>query len=351
MTGWLERAQGLDAVGNHDEAINELSRGTGAGDAASARALGLRLLLGDRSPLMPDAGLRFLGEATDAGVPEAAARAAGILATGVRTPPDWPQALLWLARAAHGGWPSAQQQLLALCDDRTLAARVQDATDRRAIDWRELARAIRLDDWRRAPPPTVHSDEPRVSTFPGLVRAEICAVLIEFATGRLERARVYDPQAGSDIVVPHRSNTVATFGVHQVELTHALLQSRMAAACGLDQRWMEAPSVLHYAPGEQIREHFDFVDPNIAPDYAAEIARNGQRIVTFIVYLNDDYDGGETVFPKLGLSHQGRRGEGILFVNALADLSPDKRMVHAGRPTTRGEKWIVTQFIRNRPMR
>jgi len=130
-----------------------------------------------------------------------------------------------------------------------------------------------------------------------------------------------------------------------------LLQARMSAACGLAERCMEAPTVLHYAPGEEIRDHYDFVDPNISDDYPAEIARNGQRLVTFIVYLNDDYEGGETAFGKLGFQHKGTRGGGIYFVNALPDLSPDLRMVHAGKPTTRGEKWIVTQFIRDRPMR
>ena len=62
--------------------------------------------------------------------------------------------------------------------------------------------------------------------------------------------------------------------------------------------------MLHYSPGEQIANHFDFVDPKSTPDYAGEIARNGQRIITFIVYLNDDYDGGETAFPRWG-SPQG----------------------------------------------
>ena len=350
MSRWLERAQALDATGEHEEAVNELARGTQASDAPSARELGLRLLLGDRAPLMPDAGLQFLGEACDAGLPESAARAAGILATGVSTPPDWTRALAWLVRAAQAGWPSAQRQLLALCDDRTLADRAAQSPDAHT-DWRALAKAVRLDDWRRGPPATIHSDDPRVSTFPGLIRKALCDVLMSFATGRLERARVYDPVAGNDIVVPHRSNTVAAFGVREIEMVHALLQSRMAAVSGLPERWMEGPTVLHYAPGEQIRDHYDFVDPSSTTDYAGEIARNGQRIVTFIVYLNDDYDGGETVFPRLALSHKGRLGEGILFVNALPDLSPDRRMIHAGRPTTRGEKWIVTQFIRNRPMR
>jgi prolyl 4-hydroxylase len=171
------------------------------------------------------------------------------------------------------------------------------------------------------------------------------------AQGRLVPARVYDPVSREDIVVAHRNNTIATFDLWSVELVHALVQARMSAACGVPERMMEGPSILHYAPGEQIENHYDFVDPKSTRDYAGEIARNGQRVITFLLYLNDDYDGGETAFPDLGFVHKGRIGEGLYFVNALADLSPDMRALHAGRPTTRGEKWIVSQFIRSRPMR
>ena len=352
---WLQRALDFDAANNATAALEELSRGTRAGDAPSARALGMRLLIGVRAPLLPDAGLQFLGEACDAGLPEAAARAAALLALGVRTPPNWPLALTWLARAAHGGWKPSQQQLLALCDDRALAARSAahsaNADGATNVDWSAIARAIRHADWHRSPAPTIRSDEPRVSTFDEFVRPEICDLLVSLATDRLERARVYEPARRQETIAAHRSNTVAVFGVDSVEVVHVFLQARMAAACELSERCMEAPSVLHYSPGEEFRDHYDFVDPGISDDYAAEIARNGQRVVTFMVYLNDDYDGGETAFPKLGFEHKGRRGGAIYFVNALPDLSPDMRMLHAGRPPTRGEKWIVTQFIRDRPMR
>jgi hypothetical protein len=111
---------------------------------------------------------------------------------------------------------------------------------------------------------------------------------------------------------------------------------------------MEAPAVLHYDTGETIHEHFDFIDPQ-TPNYAQEIAEKGERIVTFLVYLNDDYDAGETDFPRAGVRHKGTRGDGLYFVNALPTGEPDLRTLHVGRPPTRGEKWIVSQFIRNRP--
>jgi hypothetical protein len=52
-----------------------------------------------------------------------------------------------------------------------------------------------------------------------------------------------------------------------------------------------------------------------------------------------------TPSPELTLA---RVGEDLYFVNALADMQPDLRMLHTGRPPTRGDKWIVSQFVRSR---
>ncbi len=346
-TAHLARAAQWDAAANHEEAINELARGTRAGDPHCARMLGLRLLLGDRAPLLPDAALQFLGEACDGGLGEAAARAAGILALGVRIEPDWPRALTWLGRSAAAGWQPARRQLLALSNDQTLTARANADGE---IDWPAVAAAVDLPAWRCAPAPTVLSAAPRICVFPGLLHADLCAFLISLAAGRLEPARIYEAANRVEKVDAHRTNTLATFHVATIELAHVLLQARMAAACGVTERFMEPPSVLHYSPGQQIQDHYDFVNP-ATPDYAGELARNGQRINTFLIYLNDEYEGGETDFPRLAIKHRGSLGEGICFSNALADLTPDQRMLHAGRPPTRGEKWIVTQFVRSKPMR
>jgi prolyl 4-hydroxylase len=344
----LQLAAQHDAAGRHDDAINALARGTGLGDARCTLQLGVRLLTGENAPLLPEQGLEFLAEACDKGEGEGAARAAGIIALGANVRSDWTVAMDWLRRSAVAGWAPAQRQLLALCDDRALVARAA-ATAR--VDWKSVAAAVDLAAWRRAPTPDIRSQEPRVSVFHQFIRPELCEFFISLAPGRLEPARVYDPVDRKDIVVAHRNNTQAVFGLTTVELAHALLQARMAAACGIPERHMEAPAVLHYSPGEEIADHFDFVDPKSTPDYAGEIARNGQRIITFLIYLNENYDGGETDFPDLGISYKGCAGDGIYFVNALADLSPDLRMLHAGRPTTRGEKWLITQFIRSRPTR
>ena len=76
----------------------------------------------------------------------------------------------------------------------------------------------------------------------------------------------------------------------------------------------------------------------------------GQRVATVLVYLNEDYEGGETDFPELGLRHRGAKGDALAFFSVDAAGAPDPRTRHAGRPPASGEKWVLSQFIRDRRM-
>jgi len=68
-----------------------------------------------------------------------------------------------------------------------------------------------------------------------------------------------------------------------------------------------------------------------------------------LVYLNDDYEGGETVFLRTGLRFKGKKGDALLFRNALPDGRADEMAQHAGLPVTVGEKIIASRWIRARP--
>ena len=332
----LEIAQRHDAEGRHDDAINALARGTGAGDLPCMRELGKRLLAGDRAPLLAVEGARFIVDAANKGDAEAAARVAALTAMGLHRPQSWRDAQMWLGLAAQRGWQSARDQLTALASPHPVGK-----------DWRQLAENIDLSSWANSPATRTLRADPEVQVVTDFISPAVCDWIIGHARGRLTRARVYDALNAQDIVSTTRTNSVANSTLASVELLDLLVQVKMSAACRQPMRNMEAPAVLHYAAGEQNIDHYDFVDPAM-PDYAQEIARNGQRVVTFLVYLNDAYEGGETTFPRLGLSHKGRRGEGLFFVNALPDMQPDLRMLHSGQPPTSGEKWIVSQFIRSR---
>jgi hypothetical protein len=147
-----------------------------------------------------------------------------------------------------------------------------------------------------------------------------------------------------------RTNTMALFDYASLDVVQFLVQARMSLSCGYPMQHFELPMVLHYDVGQQITPHFDFIDAN-AGDYAQQIREQGQRMITFLLYLNNEYAGGETTFPELGIVHRGTAGHGLYFINAREDLSPDRSMLHAGSPPTAGEKWIVSQFILSKRLR
>lgn len=334
----VARAESLDAEGRHDDAINELAGAAQRGDVEATTRLAKRIIVGDRAPRLRQQGIGLLGDAVKMGGAEAAARLAAVHAAGVFGPPDWPAALRLSMLAAERGWTAAQAELDVLSSMagggvRTLQALLEEP----------YLRALLIPS-----PGLVVHDDPRICRFPGFVSDSVCRWLVERARHKLERARVYDAYQKTDVVDSSRTNSCAIFNAMEVDLVQLMVQARMSVGCGQPMRHMEASTVLHYAVGETIGNHFDFIDPS-HPEYEQEIRRFGNRVVTFLVYLNDGYEGGETVFPRIGVSHAGRRGEGLFFVNTHDDGQPNLLTLHSGRPPTLGEKWVVSQFIRNRP--
>jgi prolyl 4-hydroxylase len=215
-------------------------------------------------------------------------------------------------------------------------------------EWRALAARVRLEDWLS--PAAAEPLHPKVHRVPNLVPAPVCAWLIARAQGRLERATVYDAVIRRDLVHEMRTNSLANFNYATLDVVQFLVQARMAQTCGYRMQHFEAPMILHYEVGQQITPHYDFIDAN-APDYEQQIREQGQRMITFLLYLHNDYVGGETTFPQLGIVNRGTMGDGFYFINAHEDRSPDRNMLHTGSPPVAGQKWIVSQFIRDIPLR
>jgi hypothetical protein len=338
----LLAAREHDAAGRHEDAIDALSRATRAGDLQAMSELGHRLLTGDRAPRIVPHGLSFIAEAARGGEGRALARIAALTAAGAHMPQNWPEALRLLGEAAVAGDESARGQL------RSLQPTAHSQSEESRLDWRTLAARVRLDEWL-CPAPTVPLHA-KVHRVPNLIPVSVCAWLIGRAHGRLEPARVYDAFVKVDRVHEMRTNTLANFDFATLDVVQFLVQARMSQSCGYRMQHFEAPMVLHYEVGQQITPHFDFIDVN-APDYEQQLREQGQRMITFLLYLNDGYTGGETTFPKLDIVSRGAPGDGLFFINAHENRAPDRNMLHTGSPPTSGEKWLVTQFVRDIALR
>jgi prolyl 4-hydroxylase len=277
--------------------------------------------------------LAELRRRAEAGHPVAAAYSAVLAGLGLGEPQDWAEALRRLARAAGLGSVPAQGQLQALAG-------------RDGPDWDALAAEVDPGAWLAPVGFRALSEDPPVAQAAGFLPPAVCAWLIGRAHGRLARARMYG-RDGAMAERPGRSNSAFEFAMADLDLVVLLVRARIAAALAVAPQALETTQLLHYAPGERFAPHFDFLDP-AAPGLADEIAAQGQRVATFLVYLNDGYEGGATAFPQLGLECRGRGGDGLTFRNVDASGGPDRRTLHAGLPPASGEKWLLSQWVRRR---
>jgi len=133
----------------------------------------------------------------------------------------------------------------------------------------------------------------------------------------------------------------------EMNVVTEVIRNRISAATKLPVPLFEPSQILHYSVGQRFRPHHDFLDPANAA-YHETLNRFGQRIATFLIYLNDGYEGGETSFPKVGLKVRADQGDALFFANVTQDGAPDPATLHAGLPPTSGEKWVFSQWIRDR---
>jgi prolyl 4-hydroxylase len=313
-----------------------LRQRAGTGDVAALTELGKRLLIGDGMRQSPQEGIAMMRDAAARGGGEATAQLALFAAWGVMRPRNLGEAFDLLRDAAERGWAPAQKELQFLARGT-------------GTDWRALRGAIDTAAWTKAPDARAASESPRITVFEKFCTPAECDWLIERARHNLRRAQVYRRDAAGHTVSESRTNTEADFTVNNADLVLNLVRDRISSATAIATNFFEIAKLLHYEPGQQFHLHGDFQELN-TPALVREVQQYGQRAITFLVYLNDDFEGGETDFPKVPFRYKGAKGDALMFCNIDASGAPDYRTVHAGLPPTKGVKWLLSQWVRNKPL-
>lgn len=120
------------------------------------------------------------------------------------------------------------------------------------------------------------------------------------------------------------------------------------AAVGLNQRWR----LYKYGVDDVFKMHTDGAWPGSAVDSSGKLVRDffGDRFsqLTFLMYLDADYDGGETTFFIRNSDGTGElhsvsvpQGSVLCFFHGNHQLSP----LHEGSLVTRGVKRIVRSDV------
>ena len=311
----------LDQRGHHGAALELLKKAAQPGNAEAQFLLGARLLVGRAAPYDPDEGARWISAAARQGMPQALS----LMSVLALVSGDWAAAAKLMSEAALRGDARAREQMAILGDGSK-------------FDWER---------WRARAEPDWQFHAPRIGIITDFLPEVFCDWLVRRARPGLEPVRVKDPRHGGGMHADYRSNQGAGFGLLDSDLIIQMINRRIADATGVPLERQEPTNVLRYRPGEEYRPHNDYI--SATERHEEELRLAGQRTTTFLVYLNDDYEGGETSFPQLDWRFKGRRGDALVFWNVTADGDPDPRTLHAGLPPTSGEKWLLSKWIRARP--
>ena len=397
----LELARAASRAGRRAEADHWIAEAAAAGQRSAILQTAAWKLSGHRGPVDVAGGADIIRDLADKGDPAAKTLLSGLLAAGAFGAPDWqaakatlleagerhdPRALLQLAlmlprehkwdgprlalfdRAAGKGYPPALffagRALLAeggqdgqALARLTLAARGNEPnalkllrgrrTPAAALDspvfeltpvnWQRIGAALAWPHERGLPQPITRHASPRVATLNRLLTSEECDYVMSRGAPFLRRAataRIADSG--------ERTQTTARFGLAETDALIQSIDTLVSRAAG-EEAGGETFALLHYAPGQRFSPYGG------RPDISSETAKligNSNLARTIIVYLNDSYEGGESVFPRLGWRFKGKRGDALVWDIRLADGDVDARAIPEGTPPRAGDKFILSKWIR-----
>jgi len=119
------------------------------------------------------------------------------------------------------------------------------------------------------------------------------------------------------------------------------IEKRAAEMSGFPESFIEPLQFLKYEPGGYFRPHHDY----FADDYTKG---EYQRYATFFVYLNDEFEGGTTIFPNIGLEVNPKKGRAIFWFNVNEKGNVNPLTLHSGTDVIDGEKYGLNIWIRNK---
>lgn len=88
---------------------------------------------------------------------------------------------------------------------------------------------------------------------------------------------------------------------------------------------LESVNINRYLPGQQYHAHVD-------------AGGQSRRVISAVLYLNDDFTGGETEFPLFGETITPKAGRLVIFPSNYA-------YVHAALPPTKGTKYSAAFWV------
>ena len=171
---------------------------------------------------------------------------------------------------------------------------------------------------------------------------EECDYLINIIKKNNHKSKVVGAEGNS---VYEESRTSSTSNLSTNDEIVNKIHNRIANFLGYTIDKGESLQGQMYEPGQYFKPHNDAFGEN---SYKKHCLYSGNRTDTLMIYLNDDFTGGQTNFPKLNKKIQPETGKAVTWKNLDENKKPLDVALHEGCEVESGVKYIITSWWREK---
>lgn len=195
-------------------------------------------------------------------------------------------------------------------------------------------------------PPNLHRE---IMIVPQFLNAEICDEYVEYCTRAPEiDLSVFDPEATNrsgalSWEVDKQTRDTQTVPIDPIkdavlDLMRYAVRDYLNPFYNVTIKDSELPQLLIYHPGGHYKPHID--GEALFDDGSGQLkwVKNVDRDISMVIYLNDDYEGGQIVFPKQAVSVTPRKGMLIAFPST-------HHFLHGVNPVLRGNRFAIVNWF------
>jgi prolyl 4-hydroxylase len=190
---------------------------------------------------------------------------------------------------------------------------------------------------------TVNRGDYVIEEIPNFLTKDECDKIIALSQSKLTQSKVFSVDEDSEDPTVRVSKQ--TWLNDSEDALIRDISNRIAQRTHTTVAQQESMQVVKYDENGFYKPHFDACDQSTRTDCERMNLGQGHRLLTFIMYLNDDFDGGETYFPKLDYKIIPQTGKAAIFYNVEPNGNILQASMHGGLDVKNGEKWIANKWI------
>lgn len=192
--------------------------------------------------------------------------------------------------------------------------------------------------------PVENNKNLEIFTIEDFLTDKECDYLCSLIEDNPVRSTVSGTGYEASVVADFRTSSTKTLSYS--DPTVNAIDNRIAAELEMPKENGESFQGQVYEVGQQFKHHHDYFSND---SYINHCLHSGQRLWTFMIYLNDVEEGGETDFPQISKTFKPKKRTAVVWRNAYATGQENPATLHAGLPVIKGKKIVITKWFREKP--